>query len=294
MSTEMSAAIHRYLATGDCDPRFAAWPGRTIFERAQNGHDALIGALVAEVENRHSGQAQVTAFPEEDLGTLRAKLEPMVRGLFPRREQEAVLRLLERSVVFMMPSNIAAILGGQRWLDTAWSLANLYLRSIGAELLSPDAPLIVGLSAEATCYVSAEYFTREGRFADFVMHEAAHVFHNCKRGTVGFPETRSREWLLDIEFRKRETFAYACEVYSRLLELAGLREDRLSLLQELEAEGLPGDASVSQEELAAILRSAVEARNGWSTILAACSPAEKGRRVRAVETVASPVAGRLP
>jgi len=33
---------------------------------------------------------------------------------------------------------------------------------------------------------------------------------------VGLPETNQREWLLDIDFRKRET--YACEAYSRILE----------------------------------------------------------------------------
>ncbi len=35
---------------------------------------------------------------------------------------------------------------------------------------------------------------------------------------MGPPETHQREWLLDIDFRKRETFAYACEAYSRILE----------------------------------------------------------------------------
>jgi hypothetical protein len=50
------------------------------------------------------------------------------------------------------------------------------------------------------------------------VHEVAHIFHNCKRRTVGLPETRRREWLLDIAFPRRETFAYACEFYSWMLE----------------------------------------------------------------------------
>lgn len=29
----------------------------------------------------------------------------------------------------------------------------------------------------------------EDEFADFVVHEAAHVFHNTKRRTLGLPET---------------------------------------------------------------------------------------------------------
>ena len=127
--------------------------------------------------------------------------------------------MLARSVVFLTPDNIEAILRAARWPGTAWDLANLYLASFGAELLSDEAPDIVGLGQETTSYVSIAYFAGAGRFDDFLVHEAAHVFHNCKRATVGLPHTRRREWLLQIDFRKRETFAYACEAYSRILEL---------------------------------------------------------------------------
>ena len=40
----------------------------------------------------------------------RAKIEPMIRGLFPHAEREAVMTLLERSVVFLTPSNIEEVL----------------------------------------------------------------------------------------------------------------------------------------------------------------------------------------
>jgi hypothetical protein len=53
-------------------------------------------------------------------------------------------------------------------------------------------------------YVSPDYFAEEDPFADFVVHEAAHIFHNCKRSTIGLRETRTKEWLLDIEYRHRE------------------------------------------------------------------------------------------
>jgi hypothetical protein len=36
---------------------------------------------------------------------------------------------------------------------------------------------------------------------------------------MGLPYTRRREWPLELAFAKRETFAYACEAYSRILEL---------------------------------------------------------------------------
>ena len=145
---------------------------------------------------------------------------------------------------------------------------------MGAELLSDTAPRIVGLSEETTCYVSYEYFTHqdENRFADFVVHEAAHVFHNCKRYTVGLPETRTREFLLNIDFHQRETFAYACEVYSRILELADSRKARLEMLAEVKEEFVPPDDSVDLEKFWTALSAAANARNGWKQILQICAP----------------------
>jgi hypothetical protein len=202
----------------------------------------------------------------------------MVRGLFPRGEREPVLDLLAASVVFLTPANFEAVLRGARWLSTAWDLANLYLTGFGAEALSEEAEPIAGLSEETTCYVSVEYFTGSGRFDDFVVHEAAHVFHNCKRQTIGLPHTRRREWLLEIAFAKRETFAYACEVYSRILELGKSPAERRALLSELEREPVPGTQRVDPDEYVDILREAVAARNGWKRILARCAPGRTARR----------------
>jgi hypothetical protein len=142
----------------------------------------------------------------------------MVRGLFPRAEQDAVLATIEQSVVFLTSANIERLLFKQSFDGSAWTLANLYLASLGAELLGEDAPHLVGLSEETTCYVSREYFAEDDPFADFIVHEGAHIFHNCKRATIGLRETRTKVWLLDIDYRKRETFAYSCEAYARVLE----------------------------------------------------------------------------
>lgn len=143
----------------------------------------------------------------------------MVTGLFPEYERANVVEMLEKSVVFLTDENISQVLQDSR-LSTAWTLTNLYLLSVKGKPLSKKAPHIVGLSEETTCYGSHEYFHDDDRFADFVVHETAHVFHNCKRFTVGLPETRTKEFLLNIDFHQRETFAYACEVYSRILELS--------------------------------------------------------------------------
>lgn len=204
----------------------------------------------------------------------------MVCGLFPGPEQGPVLQVLERSVVVLTPENISSVLRETTWMHTAWDLANLYLTSAGADLLSASAPRLVGLSEEATCYLSLDYFREQGRFEDFLVHEAAHIFHNCKRGSIGLRETRRREWLLELEFAKRETFAYACEAYSRVLEQSHGIADRRRLLDELGQDTLPPSDAVDADEYLDMLREAVTARNGWKRILAWCSPRRPTRRRR--------------
>jgi hypothetical protein len=138
--------------------------------------------------------------------------------------------------------------------------------------LSREGQEIAGLSEEATCYIAADYFSITDPFLDYVVHEAAHIFHNCKRKTIGLPSTRNREWLLEIDFSKRETFAYACETYNQLIEHGKTRSDRDRLLSELEGNPVIWDERVDIHEYIDILREAVAVRNGWKRILERCSP----------------------
>jgi hypothetical protein len=135
------------------------------------------------------------------------------------------------------------------------------------------------LSEDTTCYVSPEYFVEEDPFADFVVHEAAHIFHNCKRGTVGLRETRKKEWLLDIDYRKRETFAYSCEAYSRLLERAKGPADRRTLAEEYGRTARIDEERVDPREVARIVQEAAAARGGWKVILARCAPTRRPHSV---------------
>lgn len=283
MQTTPQREVERYLRTGEHDHLFRAWTGSDLFVRARNGDAALRSALIATVQSRTKHASVPKALADVDMAAYtRAKVAPMVRGLFPKSEQDTVLDVLQRAVVFLTPANIEAVLGEALWLGTAWNLANLYLAGFGAAPLSADAPAIVGLSEETTCFVSAHYFDEENRFSDLVVHEAAHVFHNCKRQTVGLCETRTREWLLQIEFGKRETFAYACEAYSRILELCNGRATRRTLLSELEQGPMPADERVDAAEYLGILSEAVAARNGWKRILERCTPPRQtSRGVRA-------------
>ena len=271
--------VERYLRTGSHDPSFIKWPGDNFVACSQLGMATLRNALISTVRQRAPQATVPEGLVAKDMVAFtRAKVTPMVQGLFPPAEVDIVLGVLARSVVFLTLDTIDIVLGKTPWLGTAWDLANLYLASYGAERLSDSAPEIVGLSEETNCYVSVEYFTREAGLDDFIVHEAAHIFHNCKRESIGLPATPRREWLLEIEFAKRETFAYACEAYSRILELGDAPAARRTLLLEIANGRLPADERVDGSEYMDILREAVEARNGWKRILRRCAsiPGKRG------------------
>ena len=241
-----------------------------------NTHTALRGALIDAFKDRAAKVSILPSVRISDVSSLtRTKVAPMVGGLFAMSERAAVMRTVERSVVFVTPDNVEPVLESSSWLHTTWVLANMYLLSIGAEALSPEAPSIVGLSEETTCYVSIDYLLDQNPqpLADYLVHEVAHIFHNCKRGAVGLEQTRRHEWLLDIDYRMRETFAYCCEAYSRILVLGTTGSQRRELLAEHAGRYMIADASVNQDEYHDILREAVDARNGWKRILMRCSEA---------------------
>lgn len=279
MQESPEQAIERYLRSGDYDASFRVWPGDNYIVSAQYGDDSLRKALISAVRCRTQKVKQPDAPAGMDVVAFtHEKVAPMVKGLFPPHERDAIHNVLAHSVVVLSPATIEGVLEQTPWLSTAWDLAYLYLAGVDAELLAEDAPNLVGLSEETTCYLPANYFDATGRFDDFLVHEVAHIFHNCKRHTLGLRETRQREWLLEIDFSKRETFAYACETYSRIHGLgAGLRA-RQSLLAEYAQGPMPADDRVEAGEYLNILREAVVARNGWKRILERCSPPRQARR----------------
>ncbi|MFH1463673.1 MAG: hypothetical protein ABIO70_04730 [Pseudomonadota bacterium] len=273
MTPSVDAEIDRYLRTGATDPHSRAWPSESFMARHMRAREDLRRALVAEVTRRSQGAVIHQIPPPEEVEALaRRKTEPMVRGLFPRAEQEAVLALVERSIVFLTPDTIAEVLREESFDHAAWDLANLYLESAGAELLGSEAPRLLGISQDTTCYVSPRYFEEDDPFADFIVHEVAHIFHNCKRHTAGLRSSRRREWMLEIKYQKRETFAYACEAFSRIVE-RGLRPAaRASMARAFGKRFRCGDTCVDNAEVADIVLEAAGRRNGWKVILARCAP----------------------
>lgn len=160
----------------------------------------------------------------------------------------------------------------QRFDRSAWTIANLYRGGVGAELLADDAPSLAGLSEETTCYVSPDYFAEEDLFANFIVHEVAHIFHNCKRSTIGSVKPGPRVWLLDMEYRNGETFPYACEAYARILERGTNSVERRALAEECGRDARMPDELVDPAEVAGIVREATAAHNGWKVILELCAP----------------------
>jgi hypothetical protein len=278
LTPDQAAMVDEYLRTGHHgEVLYAPWPG-DMMERAKAATQALRGALVNEVRRREGKVVLPSSPPPEELQRMtRSRVEAMVRGLFPAREQDVVLALLEKSVVFITPGDIEQVLHGESFGHSAWTLANLYLASIDADLLTEDAPDILGLSQATTCLVTAKYLEGRGKFDDYIVHEAAHVFHNWKRRYAGLPHTRHKEWLLPIEFGKREPFAFACEVYSRIVEQGSTRKAREALLEEYARKPFCIERLDTDEHLD-ILCEAVSSRNGWKRILARCSHPLRGRR----------------
>jgi hypothetical protein len=267
--------IDGYLRTGSTSDSWrSTWPGHDFLEKSRRAHEELRGALIREVRRRAAGRSHQSVPVGDTTELTRRKVTPMVHGLFAKSEQKEVLAVLERSVIFLTDSNIEQILYDQTWEETAWNLANLYLLSLGAEALADDAPRLVGLSEGTTCFVSPSYFGSNGAFEDFVVHEAAHIFHNCKRAAIGLPKTRTREWLLDIDFRKRETFAYSCEAYACILESAASPTERRALADEFARDCSIPEETVDATEVASIIREAAAAHNGWKLILARCAPSK--------------------
>jgi len=262
-------------------------------ERGRRQDADLRAALVAEVRRLAKGHSHELVPANVGIELTRAKVEPLVRGFFARAEQDVVLATLEKSVVYVTSETIESIILKHRWDRSRWDLANMYLLGVGAKMLGKKAARIVGMSEETTCYVSPDYFAEDGDpFADFIVHEAAHIFHNCKRRTIGLRETRTKEWLLDIEFRKRETFAYSCEAYARIVARARNPAERRELAAEYGSKLRISAERVDPAEVASIVAEAASARNGWKAILARCAPATKPRSAVAIPREMSVAGGR--
>ena len=108
--------VDRYLRAGACDHFYSAWPGKDLLTRAKRGDAALRGALISTVRSRTAHATLPREFANMDVVALtRKKVEPMVRGFFSHAEQDVVLDVLGRSVVFLSPATIDTVLRKTPW-----------------------------------------------------------------------------------------------------------------------------------------------------------------------------------
>ncbi len=288
----MSAAdIQHYLATGDSDPIAAVWPGDGVLERCVTADRQLRAALIEEVQRRASVSADGVPAGFDPQAHSREVLRPMVEGLFRAEERAIVLELLVDSQVFVTADTIVEAVRSASFLSTAWSVANLYLRSVGAPELAPGAGAMLGLCAGSESYVGLDYFRTQRPFDDFLIHEAAHVFHGCRRHELGLAEKRGRTWLLPIDFHDQENFAYACEAYGWIARQTRVLAERTGLARQFAKTFSPGDPTVSRDKVCAVVQAAAGRRNGWRVILDHCSEKSTRHRKR-LEPHAAPVQSR--
>jgi hypothetical protein len=113
MRNTVEQEIDEFLHSGTHDTLSAMWPGAAVVERASKANAALRDALVMEVFGRTRDVTIPGGLDTTDLlAVTRARVSPMVVGLFPAHEQPAVLDVLAGSVTYLTPRNIEGILRG--------------------------------------------------------------------------------------------------------------------------------------------------------------------------------------
>ena len=253
-----------------------AWPSESVIPRCVQAKHDLDSALLAEIGRRTAGLTLPDDITDNDAAALvRATAGPMVRGLFRPEEQEPVLAAVVAGAVFLTPATIRRAIVMGRQPRTGWTVANIYLNSVGAEPFSAEFSGLVGLSDGTSCYVTAEYLNARDHFSDFLVHEVAHMFHNCHRHQLGLVQTVDTKYPLPIDYRRHETFAYSCEFFSCITARATLPADRLALVAVLEASWRADEERVDIGLVVDILRQAVVAPDGWQVVLQRCRAPEE-------------------
>jgi hypothetical protein len=268
-----SDAVERFLATGEHDRDFRAWPGPRP-ERRAAGAAALSKVLrrVVDWRARHAPLVQ-TSTPRDVISQVRSRIAPLITGLF-RAERAALL--LERlpARVEVLTARSLAQRGAALPLDSQWLLANLLLDDMGAPPLADDTPQLDGMCADGRAWVLPRAFAPGPPFTDVIVHEIAHLLHTLSPHDLGIG-TSSRP-LLRVAARDRETFAYAVEVWACVSRASDVHASRWESIQRVEQGIAAADARVDRGRLLAVLAAAVQAGDdGWGTIRGALCGASR-------------------
>lgn len=229
-------------------------------------------ALIAQVRARAAHAiSRVPAAPPALPRLIHTRTAPMIAGLFAPDVRPAISALVERSVVVLTPDTIAEVLRSERWLATAERLADLYLHSLGCEPLSADAPAIDGLSQDAICFLGVQTLVEAAPLSDALVHEVAHLLHTVRPETIGLCGRARQERLVDVAYRRRELFAYACEALGWLCLHGRSRRDRIELFERHAFSAAPSDPRVDCDEYVHLVRAALASPRSWSMIARHCA-----------------------
>lgn len=205
-----SEAIEQFLTSGEFDPRFPDWAGDAV-KRREAGTTAMRDVLrrVLAWRARRAPRA-VGGTPSKAKARIRARMEPLVRGMFEAEEAERLLEVLPSRVRIVTPERFETLVD-EVSLRTAWDLANLLLDDLCAPPLSDDAPTLEGLCDGRRAWVLPSALEATEPFPDVVVHEAAHLLHSVPRTEVGLEGAGP---ILQVPRRRWETFAWACELWA--------------------------------------------------------------------------------
>jgi hypothetical protein len=260
--------IERFLRTAD-----ETWDGAGsgCFTRAQyQNNDAYrraaknaLRTLYHLLANLLPAEAQLTPYIAP--GTIRPRVEPMVKGLVQEDWQEVALReLASRTFVLNFRGAKAAmdVELPSCDMESPWRILWALYGDYG---LKPDdiEMMCDGLAGDFAHVRWSAYETKDP-YSDVIVHETAHLLHYLKPRNFGLHVHRHQERFVDVEFRHRELFAFACEAYSRVV-VRGERKWRLAFAEKMQesAFSFPPDQLV---EVAALVLEAARARNGWRVI----------------------------
>ncbi len=240
----VSEAVERFINTGEHDSHFSVFEGDIVARRKAG--TALMREVLRKVVAVRAKHAPLTsaAIPADAEARVAKRLSSLVSGLFPGPDGAVVLTGMARRVVVVTPHTFGDLVEGVS-LEAAWDLANLLLDELGAPPLSDDTPTLEGLCVGGRAWVLPRALNEGTSFPEVVVHEGAHLIHTLTREELHLPGSGH---LLRVPPRRRETFAYACEVWAA----AQLEDATMSRVHELVAAAGTGDSRVDRPTLAAL------------------------------------------
>jgi len=249
-----SEAIEAFLATGLAPTDWSPWDGD--IDRAEA---TMRRILVRIVVHRCEGAPLRGRMPEVDPAEVVLKrVKPMLVGLLPPDEAEALTRLLRDRVCVVTPESYATDIT-RLGLEDAWSLANVLLEDLGAPPISDDTPQLDGLCAAGRAWVPPGGLRAPTRTTDVVVHEVAHLLHTLSRSDLGLGTDSTP--LVPVPPPLYESFAYACELWS-CRDGDGVR---CSVVTEAMHAAHLMDVRVDHERLGSALEAAAD--HGWRGLM---------------------------